>query len=421
MFKRLIPRSEFGRHVLTLMTGTTIAQAIPIAIAPILTRIYTPEDFGVWALYMSMVSIIAIIATGRYELALMLPKTEEDAINLAVLAFKITLFVSILLLLLVLFFAEKIALILNVPDIKNWLYWIPVSIFLVATYQTISYLNNRRKQYKNISYSKVNQSASTAATNLATFSLFHNGLVVGAIVGQIVAFLYLVKKSLCLFSESRILISSAKQRRLAFEYIDFPQYSMPNGLMNTLSNNMPQLLLSTFFKIETVGFYSLAHRIVASPMGLLGFSVSQVFFQRASEQYNKTGNIEFLVKKTYKNLFYIGIIPFTLTMVFAQDVFAFIFGENWRETGKYTQVMIPWLFLMFMNSPITHIVGIMRQQRFYLFYEIALLIARSLALICGALFYNLAMISIALYGFVGFSFNLFLMFYLLRISKGSRK
>ena len=79
MLKHLKPKSEFGRNVLTLMTGTTIAQAIPIAISPILTRIYTPEDFGVFALYISISTIFAVIVTGRYELAIMLPKKNKDA------------------------------------------------------------------------------------------------------------------------------------------------------------------------------------------------------------------------------------------------------------------------------------------------------------------------------------------------------
>jgi O-antigen/teichoic acid export membrane protein len=86
MLNKLKPKSEFSRNVLTLMTGTTIAQAIPIAISPILTRIYTPEDFGVFALYMSVVSIVSVVATGRYELAIMLPKKDEDAINIVTLS-----------------------------------------------------------------------------------------------------------------------------------------------------------------------------------------------------------------------------------------------------------------------------------------------------------------------------------------------
>ena len=103
MLNRLKPKSEFARNVLTLMTGTTIAQAIPIAISPILTRIYTPEDFGIFALYMSMASILSVVATGRYELAIMLPKKDEDAINIVALSLIISFLVSFIALLIVFF------------------------------------------------------------------------------------------------------------------------------------------------------------------------------------------------------------------------------------------------------------------------------------------------------------------------------
>ena len=85
MLTKLKPKSEFTRNVLTLMTGTTIAQAIPIAISPILTRLYTPKDFGVLALFVAITSIFGSIANGRYELAIMLPKKDEDAVNILAL------------------------------------------------------------------------------------------------------------------------------------------------------------------------------------------------------------------------------------------------------------------------------------------------------------------------------------------------
>ena len=130
MIKRLKKRftsGSFARNVLTLMTGTTIAQAIPIAISPILTRIYTPEDFGVFALYMSIASIIAVLATGRYELAIMLPKKDEDAVNIVALSIIIAFFVSLISFLIVFIFNTQITNLLGNPEISNWLYFIPIT------------------------------------------------------------------------------------------------------------------------------------------------------------------------------------------------------------------------------------------------------------------------------------------------------
>ena len=150
LINKLKPKSEFNRNVLTLMTGTTIAQAIPIAISPILTRIYTPEDFGMFALYMSIASIIAIVATGRYELAIMLPKKDEDAINIVALSIIISFFVSFISLLIVFIFNTQITNILGNPEISIWLYFIPLTVLLTGIYQSFNYWSNRKKQYKRL-------------------------------------------------------------------------------------------------------------------------------------------------------------------------------------------------------------------------------------------------------------------------------
>ena len=121
MLNKLKPKSEFSKNVLTLMTGTTIAQAIPIAISPILTRIYTPEDFGVLALFVAITTIFGTIANGRYELAIMLPKKDEDAINIFALGFIITCFISLILLILVLIF------------MRNWL----ILLSFIMKYQSL--------------------------------------------------------------------------------------------------------------------------------------------------------------------------------------------------------------------------------------------------------------------------------------------
>lgn len=162
MLKHLKPKSEFGRNVLTLMTGTTIAQAIPIAISPILTRIYTPEDFGVFALYISISTIFAVIVTGRYELAIMLPKKNKDAVLLVQLSIMITLFIAITTLIIVIFFNVEITQLLGNPSISKWLYFIPLSICLTGFYQSLHYWNNRKKKYNNLVLSRISKSAITS-------------------------------------------------------------------------------------------------------------------------------------------------------------------------------------------------------------------------------------------------------------------
>jgi len=146
LLQRLKPKSEFSRNVLTLMTGTTIAQAIPIAISPILTRIYSPEDFGVFALYMSIVGTFAAMATLRYDTAIMLPKKDKDAINIVLLSVMISFFISLIVLLIIFLFNQQITNLLETPDISNWLYVVPLTVLLTGLYQSFNFWNNRKKE-----------------------------------------------------------------------------------------------------------------------------------------------------------------------------------------------------------------------------------------------------------------------------------
>ena len=188
MLTKLKPKSEFSRNVLTLMTGTTIAQAIPIAISPILTRIYTPEDFGVFALYMSVASILSVIAAGRYELAIMLPKKDEDAINIVALSILISFFISFISFLVIFLFNAKITNLLGNSEISNWLYFIPITVLLTGMYRSFNYWSNRKKQYKRLATSKIIQSFTTSSTNLSMgFGGFGaSGLILGGVLGFLI-------------------------------------------------------------------------------------------------------------------------------------------------------------------------------------------------------------------------------------------
>ena len=148
MVNNLKPKSEFSRNVLTLMTGTTIAQAIPIAISPILTRIYTPGDFGVFALFLAIIGVFSVVASGRYELALMLPRKEEDAINIFSLGTIIIFLLTIFLFLFIFLFHQYLVDMSQNEEIGYWLYFMPLAFFLIGIFNLLSYYNNRQKNYK---------------------------------------------------------------------------------------------------------------------------------------------------------------------------------------------------------------------------------------------------------------------------------
>ena len=165
--RRLLPQSAYARNVLTLMTGTSLAQAIPIAISPILTRLYSPEEFGCFALYMAVALIASVLVTGRYELAILLPRQDRDALHIAALAIMaLSIAISAVLLLVVLFFAQPIAVLLGDAALAPWLYWVPASTLLLGLYQSLNYWSNRKAQYKRLAISRTVQSGSAALAQL---------------------------------------------------------------------------------------------------------------------------------------------------------------------------------------------------------------------------------------------------------------
>ncbi len=190
---------EFLKNAATLVSATVLAQFITIAVSPVLTRIYNAEDFGLLAVFMSIVSVLSIIATGRYEMAIMLPENEEDAADLLVLSLAIAFLFSLTILFFVHFFNEQIALASGVEEIKNWLYLVPLSVFLLGCFQAFNYWNNRQKLFAPIAKAKVIRTSATSVSATAIWLaglVKTGGMVWGQIVGEFLGSFYFVKQFL---------------------------------------------------------------------------------------------------------------------------------------------------------------------------------------------------------------------------------
>jgi len=398
------------------MTGTTIAQAIPIAISPILTRIYTPEDFGVFALYMSIASIVAVIATGRYELAIMLPKKDEDAINIFALGFIITTLISLLLLVLVVIFNDYFTELLNNDEISLWLYFVPLSVFFIGLFNILNYFNTRKKQYKDLATAKIIKSIVATIVQLSVGFIINGatGLISGQIGSQIFANLKLFKNIV----SDRTLVSKierVKMIALAKRYKRFPQFEMPSAVMNTVSLQLPVLLLGTFFTTATVGFFSLSHRFISMPMSIIGGSIGQVFFQKSAEVKKDKEALRNLTLSTYRKLFKMGIFPFAIITAFGDHIFAFVFGKEWLIAGEYAQVLAIWFLFLFIHSPITNLFATLEKQKEAMIINVVIVVSRVIIIVLTVFLYNDAYITIVSYSILGILLNLYILFYFIRL------
>lgn len=415
--------SESVKNVMVLFSGSAVAQAIPVLSMIVLTRIYPEDVFGIFFIYSSSNLILAIIATLKFQLAIVLPKDDETAFHLLQFSIMLSFLMAVLAFSVIYILHGFIVSLLNDNRIGGWLYFLPVSIFLTGTIESTNYWFNRNKQFKKISASRVIKSTGLSITQLVLGFLKYTsiGLIAGLLSGQFIAAVTNVIRVFHVEKGRYTRVTWKKIKILVKTYRKIPLFNTLIGLINNLSNQLPVFLLSNFYGVVITGYYGLANRVVQIPMGLIGNSVGQVFFQKASSKFNEQGNIYAFVRKTYLQLLKAGILPFALLFIFAPVIFKIVFGPAWEAAGQYAQILIPWLFLAFMNAPVSYIVTVLSKQHALTIYEISLLIARFGALFAGYRLWSDVIYSIVLFSAVGWVFNLFLIFYYLHISKTTTK
>lgn len=383
-----LPSGSFAKNVVTLMTGTTLAQAIIILLAPILTRLYSPEDFGIYALYTSVASIITVFACLSYDFAIVLPEQHEDAANVLGLSILICLVMSGLTLILVALLRTPIANLLNAPNLAIYLWLIPLSVLGAGLFKAFNYWSTRRKQFKRLAARQITQSTITSVTQIGASATFHTGpggLIGGLIIGQLAAtgrLAWKVGKDEGKFLKS--CISFRNLKRMAIRYKKFPLYDSWSSLFNTASTMLPALLLGFFFSPAVVGFYALGQRVLSLPMGVIGGSIAQVFFPRATKA-QREGDLNKVTLDLFERLLAIGFVPLMLIAVVAPDLFAIVFGERWWTAGEYVRWMSLWLFFQFISSPLSTIYYVMERQRDLLTFNVVMFLTRLLVIIVGGI------------------------------------
>ncbi len=382
---RSIYNTEFFRNVTMLMTGSTIAQLIALAIYPVLTKIYTPDEHGLFSLYMGIISVTGIISTGRYQLAILMPADDKKAVNLSALGFLLSIGVSLVLLVAIIFFREQIAGGFQVPGIEKWLWFVPLSTMLIGLFQVSIYWHNRHKLFRNTAVGNLSQSIVNSGVKLTTSGAVPagGGLILGAIAGQVAGVGYFLFSWLHKFRMHFSGVSRAGMKEVAAIYYRFPGFNLPNNFVNNISNSLPVFLLGAYFGAAELGLYSLGFTMIFRPMNLVTNSMEQVFSQRVILKYNERISIRRDVIMLIKRSFQIGIIPFLLAGIFGPLIFRTIFGAEWEESGRYMRLLIPWFFTAFMANQLTFIPDLFSLQKTAFLLNIIRLLLRIGGMVVG--------------------------------------
>lgn len=415
------PKGDFYKNVLTLFTGRMIAHLIPFIIYPVLTRLYTPAEFGIFVLFSSICILLSIIATGNYELSVMLPEEDKNAFNLVILCIFLNLGFS-LILTGILFLSENyLSLIFEDTNTRVVIFLIPASVFFQGIMRTFSNWKNRKKNYKMISASYISNSGTN--TGLQTYLGFldygHAGLISGFVVGQGAAAGILSAGSYREYLSMKKYINTKKITELAKRYVKFPKFNMFSELFNNISIQMPVFLLTALFtkSMNIVGSYSIPHRILSVPITMISSSISQVYFQMASESRDDKDMLSSVTFDIFRKLLLIGVLPFALVIVYGDIIFSFVYGSDWEIAGQYAQIISPWLLFVFITSPLSIIFTVLEKQQLSLYINIILFSLRLLSLLIGGLIYKDAYVTILLFGATGLFFWFFYTFFVLKLAK----
>ncbi|MBN2275283.1 MAG: oligosaccharide flippase family protein [Bacteroidales bacterium] len=384
MFRNLIPKTEFTRNILTLMTGNTIAQIIQIAIIPILARLYTPADFGVFAVYLSLSTIISTVASLRYDLAIMLPKEEKEAVNLLTLSVFLATLISVVAFAGIFLFRPVINHYVHNKDIVKWLFYIPLTIFLSSMYQIFNVWLNRKKQYKVMTASIISQRGTISLTNilmgLAKFG--QAGLIFGNIIGQFVSAIILFIKSIFSNRKELSMASAVDMKKAGLRFKKFPLYDTPNTIFFNFSTKGIIVLLSKLFGDVVVGFYSMTEKIMITPFSFFTNAFSQAFYQKQSYIYNfDRSNFNNLINQAIHKMALIITVPFIIMVVTSKWYIPVILGREWEIIYRYIFIFAPFVYVSLTGSPYTHVLKIIDKQNIALVMNLVTFIIKFLSIL----------------------------------------
>jgi O-antigen/teichoic acid export membrane protein len=418
MLSKLFPKSEFAKNIFALSLGSIGAQVLNFFFTAFLTRIYSPSDFGLLSIYISVSSLIGVFSAGKYDVAIVVSKDRKQSISLVQLCFFITSVFSILSFLVIVFFKSIIITHLDHPEIYNWFYFIPLTLFFTSATQTIWMWNVREKSFKDLSVIRFIETIFNGGTSILLNFMGAIGLLFGTLLSQLSSAVYLVFK---LFRRDKVNPFSFEKETLtqyAILYSEFPRFNILQGFTDMLLITGIVLVGSNFFTVYVIGIYSLCMRVLQLPMGLIVKPIAHVFFAEASEKHRRGENFYELTKQTVKRTaFFASIIPVAL-IIAGPFLFGLVFGQSWRESGVYAQILSFWIFLDLVKAPIAQIPAIVGKQKEVLVRTI-LVTTTLLLVIAGAGYFEndhprQAFLIISVFQCVQ---TLFFILYFLRLSK----
>jgi O-antigen/teichoic acid export membrane protein len=384
----VLPRGRFARSVTLLAGGTALGQAITVLVSPILTRLYTPEDFGVFGVYASILGIVTVVASLRYEFALPLPEDDKTAANILVLCFILLFGMTTLSWLVIHSLGNQIVAWANVPGLKPYLWLIPLGMLGAGTYQILNYWAVRKRDFPRIARTRLSRGVVRAALQVGVGFVNSGplGLLLGQFAGETAGSTSL---GLAAWRKDRApfqAVSLQGIRLAGARYKRFLLFSSWADLLDALGLQVPQLLFAAFYGAEVAGWFALGQRVIAAPLNIVVDSVAQVYFGEAARlPRDDPKAMKRLFLKLTGRLALIGGVPVAFICIFAPWFFTFVFGPGWETAGRYVQILGLMFAVRFSFSPLGGTLNVLERQDLCLLRSTTRLMLVIIAMLIGKL------------------------------------
>lgn len=394
----LVPRSNIGKRFLTIMAGTASSQLITIVAMPIVTRLYTPEMFGIFSVYLAFFNFCLTFTSLKYDSALLVARDEEETHQIMRVG---TFFVVVMSLL-----AIPSLWFLNSSEILgfNLLPWWATIVCSISLLGFGLYSLYRSwllwfKDAKVISFSAISRSAANAVVRLVSGLI--NSSIVGLFLAEIAgswSSLLMARKNI----RSRLKVAPPKWDisvllSVAAKYRKFPIFEAPSSMINALSGSIQVPIVATLYGAQAAGWYGLARLLYAIPNGQIGGAVADVFQMELSEcvRNKNISRGSYLFSKFTKRLALVGLIPFTFAIFVAPIITPYVFGESWSGMGVLIAYIAPWMYAALIVSSMSRALSVLQKQELKFIYDICSILLISLS------FYITYFFQISLQGAIG--------------------
>lgn len=404
--------SKFIREGMTLISGNVWAQLIAFAAYLVLTRLFTPEDMGVYNVFYSYIDVLIILSTGRYELAVVMARDDREAHTVSRLSLRINLFFCLLLLAIVM-------CVLWCPGVSTLskgkmgyvALLIPPMVYFCGTSRVYAALFNRLREFRHIALSEVAGSTAGVVAKVVmglphlASTVWHTvGLPLGAVLGKAASNinyrLKMKQMGVRLYDLRRR--DAAEQRVAAASYRNFPLFTMPKDFINSFSYNLPFLWLALYFDKAAVGLFGLALTFTFRPVNILNSAFERLLYVRVVDKVRARQSISGDLKRFVLYLNAVAIPVFVLLFFFADTLFELFFGGRWAGCGYYVRCLLPWVFIMLTSTSLMFLSNVFSRQRTEFGFYVVLMLLRIASVVVGILSGNfrLAILLFALAGAV---------------------